>query len=52
MSRPRLGDLTGAFGDVGTFLPLAAGLVLVVGVDAARSPARSSMPSSTTKGSR
>lgn len=34
MPRPRLGDLTGAFGDLGTFLPLAAGLVLVAGVDA------------------
>lgn len=34
MTRPRLGDLTGAFGDLGTLLPLAAGLVLVAGVDA------------------
>jgi hypothetical protein len=35
MIRPRLGDLTGAFGDLGTLLPLAAGLVLVAQVDAA-----------------
>ncbi len=33
--RPRLGDLTGAFGDLGTLLPLAAGLVVVAGVDPA-----------------
>lgn len=31
--RPRLGDVSGAFGDLGTFLPLAAGLVIVAGVD-------------------
>lgn len=30
--RPQLGDLTGAFGDLGTLLPLAAGLVVVAGV--------------------
>ncbi|HEV2251394.1 MAG TPA: molybdate transporter family protein [Candidatus Limnocylindria bacterium] len=34
MRRPQLGDLTGAFGDLGTLLPLAAGLVIVSGVDA------------------
>lgn len=33
--RPVAGDLTGAFGDLGTVLPLAAGLVLVTGVDPA-----------------
>lgn len=33
MGRPRVGDLTGAFGDLGTLLPLAAGLVAVAGVD-------------------
>lgn len=33
MTRPRLGDLGGAFGDLGTLLPLAAGLVIVAGVD-------------------
>jgi len=33
VQRPRLGDLTGAFGDLGTLLPLAAGLVIVSGVD-------------------
>lgn len=33
LGRPRIGDLTGAFGDLGTLLPLAAGLVLVAGVD-------------------
>lgn len=32
--RPHLGDLSGAFGDLGTLLPLAAGLVIVSGVDA------------------
>lgn len=35
MARPRLGELSGAFGDLGTVLPLAAGLVLVNGVDPA-----------------
>lgn len=30
-----MGDLTGAFGDLGTFLPLAAGLVLAAGADPA-----------------
>ncbi|MBU6422716.1 MAG: hypothetical protein KGQ88_01625 [Chloroflexi bacterium] len=35
MPRPRLGDLVGAFGDVGTLLPLAAGLVIVAHVDPA-----------------
>jgi hypothetical protein len=34
VTRPRLGDLSGAFGDLGTLLPLAAGLVIVSGVDA------------------
>ncbi len=34
MRRPRLGDLSGALGDLGTLLPLAAGLVIVSGVDA------------------
>lgn len=34
MTRPRIGDVTGAFGDLGTLLPLAAGLVLVARVDA------------------
>lgn len=34
MVRPRLGDLTGAFGDLGTLLPFAAGLVLVARIDA------------------
>lgn len=33
MRRPQLGDLSGAFGDLGTLLPLAAGLVIVSGVD-------------------
>lgn len=35
MTRPRLGDLVGAFGDIGTLLPLAAGLVIVAHVDPA-----------------
>ena len=35
MVRPRAGDLAGAFGDLGTLIPLAAGLVLVAGVDPA-----------------
>jgi len=35
MRRAHIGDLTGAFGDLGTLLPLAAGLVLVAGVDPA-----------------
>jgi hypothetical protein len=34
MRQPQLGDLSGAFGDLGTLLPLAAGLVIVSGVDA------------------
>jgi len=34
MRQPQLGDLGGAFGDLGTLLPLAAGLVIVSGVDA------------------
>lgn len=34
MQRPQLGDLSGAFGDLGTLLPLVAGLVIVSGVDA------------------
>ncbi len=33
MPRPRLGDVAGAFGDLGTLLPLAAGLIVVAGVD-------------------
>lgn len=33
VTRPRLGDLGGAFGDLGTLLPLAGGLVIVAGVD-------------------
>ncbi|MDE3192657.1 MAG: putative sulfate/molybdate transporter [Chloroflexota bacterium] len=33
MTRPQLGDLVGAFGDIGTLLPLAAGLVIVAHVD-------------------
>lgn len=33
--RPRLGDVAGAFGDLGTLLPLAAGLIIVAGVDPA-----------------
>lgn len=35
MTRPRAGDVTGAFGDLGTLVPLAAGLVLIAHVDAA-----------------
>lgn len=35
MIRPRPGDLAGVFADLGTLLPLAAGLVLIVGVDPA-----------------
>ena len=33
--RPRAGDVAGVFADLGTVIPLAAGLVLVAGVDAA-----------------
>jgi len=31
--RPVLGDITGALGDLGTLLPLAAGMILLAGVD-------------------
>lgn len=34
LPRPVAGDVTGALGDLGTVLPLAAGLILVVGIDA------------------
>lgn len=34
LPRPVPGDLTGALGDLGTVLPLAAGLILVAGIDA------------------
>ena len=34
LERPVWGDVTGAVGDLGTVLPLAAGLILITGIDA------------------
>ncbi len=35
LPRPVIGDVTGALGDLGTVLPLAAGMILVAGIDPA-----------------